>query len=114
MQWISFIMLMVPGLFSVWISGNTKMDKENAFAIISQYLLNSFIVLLLAYGIFFVLYGSALFSFSDVYNAAYDYSIFNVNVAFKYLLLAGALSVAVGIVERMIFMTIRKRKVTEK
>lgn len=114
MQWISFIMLMVPGLFSVWISGNTKMDKENAFAIISQYLLNSFIVLLLAYGIFFVLYGSALFSFSDVYNAAYDYSIFNVNVAFKYLLLAGVLSVAVGIVERVIFMTIRKRKVTEK
>lgn len=114
MQWISFIMLMVPGLISVWISGNTKMSKENAFAVLSQYLLNSFIVLLLAYGIFFVLYGSALLSFSDVYNAAYDYSIFNVNVAFKYLLLAGVLSVAVGIAERIIFTTVRKRKVTEK
>ena len=114
MQWISFIMLMVPGLISVWISGNTKMGKENAFTIISQYLLNSFIVLLLAYGIFFVLYGSALLSFSDVYNAAYDYSIFNVNVAFKYLLLAGVLSVIVGIAERIIFMVIWKRKVTEK
>lgn len=114
MQWISFIMLMVPGLISVWISGNTKVGKENAFAVLSQYLLNSFIVLLMAYGIFFVLYGSALLSFSDVYNTAYDYSIFNVNVAFKYLLLAGILSAGVGIVERIIFMTVRKRKATEK
>ena len=114
MQWISFIMLMVPGLISVWISGNTKMNKENAFSILSQYLVNSFIVLLLVYGILFVLYGSALLSFSDVYDAAYDYSIFNVNVAFKYLLLAGVLSIMVGIAERIIFMITRKRKATEK
>ncbi len=110
MQWISFIMLMVPGLISVWVSGNTKLKKENAFAVLSQYLFNSFIVLLLSYGIFYVLYGSALLSFSDSYNAAYDYSIFNVNVTFKYLLLAGALSVAVGLAERILFASLGRRK----
>ena len=114
MQWISFIMLMVPGLISVWISGNTKIKKENAFAVLTQYLLNSFVVILVAYGIFYVLYGSVLFSFSDVYNTAYDYSIYNVNVTFKYMALAGVLSVAVGIVERIVFALMRKRKANGK
>lgn len=114
MQWISFIMLMVPGLLSVWISGNTKLKKDNAFAVVTQYLLNSFLVLLLAYGIFYVMYGSAVLSFSDIYSDSYDYSIYNVNVAFKYLLLAGGLSVAVGIAERFFRMFAHKKAAKSK
>lgn len=114
MQWISFIMLMVPGLLSVWISGSTKLNRENAFAVLTQYFLNSFLVLVLAYGIFYALYGSAVLSFSDQYSEAYDYSIYNINVAFKYLLLAGALAVMVGIVERVIKKAFGKRKLTKE
>lgn len=110
MQWISFIMLMVPGLISVWLSGNIKMTKENAFTVLAQYLLNSFLVLLLSYGIFYAVYGSAVLSFSDIYSESYDYSIFNINVAFKYMLLAGGLSVAVGIAERIIMALMQKRR----
>lgn len=109
MQWISFIMLMVPGLISVWISGNTKVKKDNIFAVVTQYLLNSFLVLLLAYGIFYVMYGSAVLSFSDLYSDSYDYSIYNVNVAFKYLALAGGLSLAVGAAERFLIAFARKK-----
>lgn len=114
MQWISFIMLMVPGLLSVWISGNTKLSAENAFAVLTQYFLNSFLVLLLAYGIFYVLYGSVVLSFSDHYNEAYDYSIYNINVAFKYLLLVGILSIGLGIVERIVMKMRDKRKLTKE
>lgn len=114
MQWISFMMLMVPGLLSVWISGKTKLNRENAFAILTQYFLNSFLVLVLAYGIFYLLYGSAVLSFSDQYSEAYDYSIYNINVAFKYLLLAGALAVMVGIVERIVIKAFGKRKLTKE
>ena len=114
MQWISFMMLMVPGLLSVWISGKTKLNRENAFAILTQYFLNSFLVLVLAYGIFYLLYGSAVLSFSDQYSEVYDYSIYNINVAFKYLLLAGALAVMVGIVERIVIKVFGKRKLTKE
>ena len=112
MQWISFIMLMVPGLVSVWLSGNNKVTKDAAFGILVQYLLNSFLILLISYGIFYVTYGSAVLSFSDIYSESYDYSIYNINVAFKYLMLAGGLSVAVGIIER-IMKTLLCRKRTK-
>lgn len=112
MQWISFIMLMVPGLVSVWLSGNNKVTKDAAFGILVQYLLNSFLILLISYGVFYVTYGSAVLSFSDIYSESYDYSIYNINVAFKYLMLAGGLSVAVGIIER-IMKTLLCRKRTK-
>lgn len=110
MQWISFIMLMVPGLIAVWISGNTRLKKENALTVLMQYLCNTFIILLLAYGIFYVLYDSAVLSFSDIYDESYQFSIYNINVAFKYLLLAGVLSVAVGMAERILCAMLNKRK----
>lgn len=109
MQWISFIMLMVPGVISVWLSGHGKLTKDNVFSVLAQYLINSFLVLLFSYGIFYAVYGSAVLSFSDIYSEAYDYSIFNINVAFKYLLLAGGLAVAVGIAERAILALMKKR-----
>lgn len=110
MQWISFIMLMVPGLIAVWISGNTRMKRENAFAIVLQYLCNSFVILLLAYGIFYVLYGSALLSFSDSYDETYQFSIYHINVTFKYLLLTGILAAGVGAAERIVGTALRKRQ----
>lgn len=110
MQWISFIMLMVPGVIALWISGVKKICKENIFAALMQYLINSFMILLIAYGAFYILYGSAILSFSDVYDESYQFSIYNINVAFKYLLLAGGLAVVVGLVERLIGRIFRKEK----
>ncbi|MGN0277907.1 MAG: CotH kinase family protein [Lachnospiraceae bacterium] len=110
MQWISFIMLMVPGVIALWISGVKKICKENIFAALMQYLINSFMILLIAYGAFYILYGSAILSFSDVYDESYQFSIYNINVAFKYLLLAGGLAVVVGLVERLIGGIFRKEK----
>lgn len=102
MQWISFIMLMIPGLIALWISGNMKViNRGKIVSIIMQYFVNTFIILLLAYGIFYITYGSAVLSFSDIYDQNYDYSIYNINVAFKYLVLASVLAIGLGIVERL-------------
>lgn len=110
MQWISFIMLMVPGVIALWISGVKKICKENIFAVLMQYLINSFMILLIAYGILYMLYGSVILSFSDIYDESYQFSIYNINVAFKYLLLAGGLAVVVGLAERLFGAIFRKGK----
>lgn len=110
MQWISFIMLMIPGLIALWISGNMKViGSDRIVSIITQYFVNTFVILLVAYGIFYMIYGSAVLSFSAIYDNHYDYSIYNINVAFKYLALASVLAVGLGMAERLF--GILKRKI---
>lgn len=109
MQWISFIMLMIPGLLALWISGNLNSIRKDRIAlIIAQYFINTLLILVMAYGIFYVMYGNVILSFSGIYDESYDYSIFNTNVAFKYLALSCILAVGLGIVERL-YCTIKQR-----
>ena len=100
---ISFILLLVPGLVTLLIIGlnNCKTIKENVLNIIIC-LGNDFFILILVYGVFNYASDGNTLSFSDMAVDTY-YSIYNINVVFKYGALALAVACLLGISERVLW-----------
>ena len=102
MNYLSFILLMMPGMVALFISGHYKVrGMGDLVEVIIRYAIHTFLVVAGSYGTIYLLKGSATFSFSEVYDAALDYTMYHVNVVFEYTMLALFFACVTGIAVRV-------------